>query len=143
MVTNRKKQGKYRTSTKNKELTSSMRGLEEPPNWRVGSEIISVLALFGEGARGLDGGVEAPRFCWGGEDSSPSTRGSEITRVRDVLVRAATSKVGVSSSSSLLKKIGSIKSKASKNSSNRKIQKTGNLRADDTRKIWVISCLFR
>jgi hypothetical protein len=53
-------------------------------------------------------------FCWGGEDSSPSTRGSEITRVRDVLVRAATSKVGVSSSSSLSKKDDSIKNKASK-----------------------------
>jgi hypothetical protein len=78
-----------------------MRRFEELLNWRVGSAIISVLALFGEEARGLVGGVEVSTFCRGGDVSSPSTGVSEATNVCDVLVRAATSAVGTSSSSSL------------------------------------------
>jgi hypothetical protein len=64
IVIRRSKQKKnINTDKKSKELTSSMRRFEELLNWRVGSETISVLALFGEGARGLEGGVEAPMFC--------------------------------------------------------------------------------
>jgi hypothetical protein len=63
--------------------------------------MISVLALFDKGARGLEGGVAVSTFCRGGEVSSPSTGVSEATNVCDVLVRAATSAVGTSSSSSL------------------------------------------
>jgi hypothetical protein len=44
-------------------LTSSKRGVEELPNCRVGSVIDSTLALFGEGTRGLAGGVGASAFC--------------------------------------------------------------------------------
>ena len=77
--------------------------------------IISTLALFGEGTRGLEGGVDVSTFCRGGDDSSPSTGFSEITKVCDVLVRGATSRVGTSSSSSLRVRSNSIKSKTRKN----------------------------
>jgi hypothetical protein len=53
-------------------------------------------------------------FCWGGDVSSPSTNVSETSTVRDVLVRGATSVTGTSSSS-LVKKIDSTKSKTELN----------------------------
>jgi hypothetical protein len=62
--------------------------------------MIAVFALFDKGARGLGGGVAVSTFCRGGEVSSP-TAVSEATNVCDVLVRAATTAVGTSSSSSL------------------------------------------
>jgi hypothetical protein len=77
--------------------------------------MISVLALFDKGARGLEGGVAVSTFCRGGEVSSPSTGVSEATNVCDVLVRAATSAVGTSSSSSLRVNVDNIKSKIDKN----------------------------
>jgi hypothetical protein len=63
--------------------------------------IDSTLVLFGDGARGLAGGVGWSVFCWGGDDSSPSTCTSDTTKVRDVLVRAVASIACASSSSSL------------------------------------------
>ena len=105
--------------------------------------IISILVLFGEGARGLDGGVVVTTFRWGGEDSSPSTSVSEASKVCDVLVRGATSRVGTSSSSSLRLKIDSIKSKMRQKTSTIEIRgNQGDLRADEGCEIWIISCLL-
>jgi hypothetical protein len=81
----------------------------------VSSGFISTLALFGEGTRGLAGGVATPIFCREGDVSSLSTGVSEATNVCDVLVRAATTAVGTSSSSSLRASVDNIKSKIDKN----------------------------
>jgi hypothetical protein len=52
-------QKKEKTET----LTSSNEGVEELPGNRMGSLDGSTLALFGEEARGLAGGVECSTFC--------------------------------------------------------------------------------
>jgi len=57
-----KKQNRGNIDTGKKKLTSSKSRVEELPNWGAGSMIVSILVLFGEGARGLDGGVVAMTF---------------------------------------------------------------------------------
>jgi hypothetical protein len=70
------KGGKFKVvksiQNKRKQLTSSIKGVEEQPDSMVGSLVDSNLAFFGEGARGLTAGVGCSRSCWGGEVSSPS-----------------------------------------------------------------------
>jgi hypothetical protein len=62
-----KKRGKFKAvksiQNKRKQLTSSIKGVEEQPDSVVGSLVDSTLALFGEEARGLTAGVGCSRFC--------------------------------------------------------------------------------
>jgi hypothetical protein len=72
-------------------LTSSKAGVEELPVTISWLSPAPVLALFGEEARGLAGGVDVSTFCCGGgEDSSAARRASERTTVFVVLVGAVT-----------------------------------------------------
>jgi hypothetical protein len=80
-------------------LTSFTRGVEELPKISVCSSPAPTLSLFGEGARGLGGGVDVSTICWrGGEESAVMRISSDRTTVLDVLVGAAP--VTASSSSS-------------------------------------------
>jgi hypothetical protein len=93
---------KEKSSTVNKRvvrvLTSSMEGVDELPVKRLVSFPSSILALFGEGARGLPTGVRCPMSRCGGEVSSAARRVSERTKVCDVLMGAVTLTMGSSSS---------------------------------------------
>jgi hypothetical protein len=48
---------------RSEQLTSSRGGVVEPPSCRADSVAGSTLALFGEGAQGLAGGVGCSMFC--------------------------------------------------------------------------------
>jgi hypothetical protein len=69
-----------------KTLTSSRAEVDELPGRRFDPSTGSVLALFGEEARGLPGGVKSPISRWGGEVSSVAGRVSDSNKVCDVLV---------------------------------------------------------
>jgi hypothetical protein len=57
------KGSEHKQTEKIETLTSSNEGVEEIPGNRIGSLDGSTLALFGEEARGLAGGVECSTFC--------------------------------------------------------------------------------